>query len=571
MKLKQAFLLLLFGVLFSQPRVVVSIEPRTMVEGDSFTLTVKLENGDEMPSVNTSLLRDYRIVTGPSQSTNMQWINGKMSSTHSLSWTMIPKKKGQQEFPSINIRVGKQTFQSDPIKLSVLDRKDARKLKSANVPQRKFFIEASANNTNPYRGEQVTITYTLYTKTDLSGFDIHKLPRFKGFWSKELYSPTNLQLREAWVDNNKWYASVVKKIALFPTQSGVITIDPMTAIVGVREKGSRGFGFGSLFSPSKEYTIATNSLDLNIKPLPASPDKKSGAVGNWNIRSKISSTALAQDEAVTLTITLQGTGNIQAVDIQDIYFPRELEVFDPEVNVKQNEITDNISGVKTIEYVLIPRQSGNIKIPFAELVYFDLDKRQWRTKKTKEIILNVEKSSNAAAGATGLSKVEISLIDKDIHFSDLSEPDWRRAHVNMISGRSIAAVIFGFIFYIIPAVVHISRSSLDKTRGSRLARRAAKKALSELKISGEPEELYGSMHAALNTYICAKTGHQIERSSQELVEWVKSSSKEDQVTDSFKQILSRGDAVRFANISAEESIEDVKNFRTLITDLDRAC
>ena len=79
------------------------------------------------------------------------------------------------------------------------------------------------------------------------------------------------------------------------------------------------------------------------------------------------------------------------------------------------------------------------------------------------------------------------------------------------------------------------------------------------------------MHTALNTYICAKTGHQIERSSQEMVEWVHSSSNEDQVTDGIKQILSRGDAVRFANISAEESMQDVEIFRTLISDLDRAC
>ena len=561
----------MLGVMFAQPRVVVSIDPRTMVEGDSFTLTVKLENGNDMPSVDTSPLRDYRIVSGPSQSTNMQWINGKMSSTHSLSWTMIPKKTGKQEFPSLNIRVDKQTFQSDPIKLTVVDRKNAKKLSSNQVPQRKFFIEAKVNNPKPYRGEQVTITYTLYTKTDLSGFDIHKLPRYKGFWSKELYSPNNLQLREAWVNNDKWYASVVKKIALFPTQSGVVNIEPLTAIVGVRERGSRGFGFGSLFSPSKEYTIATNTLELDVKPLPPSPGKKSAAVGIWNIQSQISSTSIAQDEAVTLKIILQGTGNVQAVDIQDIFFPRELEVFDPEVNVKQNEITDNISGVKTIEYVLIPRQSGEIKIPSVELVYFDLERKKWRTKKTREIELSVEKSSNVAAGATGLSKKEVALIDKDIHFSDLAEPDWRRKQVNIVSNRSILAVMLGFVFYLIPTVVHISRSNLDKTKGSRLAKKASKKALKSLVNSGEPEELYSSMHNALNIFICSKTGKQVERSSQEMVHWVQITSNESQVSDGFKQILSRGDAVRFANISAEESMKDLKQFKSLIIDLDRAC
>ena len=144
MKNNIIFFIFLLGSIIAQPRVIVNVEPRTIVEGDSFTLTVKIENGDEMPRVDTSPLRDYRVVSGPSQSTNMQWINGKMSSNHSLTWIIIPKKKGKLELPSLKIRVGKQTFQSDPIKLSVLDRKDFKKLSSNNTTQRKFFIEASA-------------------------------------------------------------------------------------------------------------------------------------------------------------------------------------------------------------------------------------------------------------------------------------------------------------------------------------------------------------------------------------------------------------------------------------------
>ena len=99
-------LILFFFVInlgFSQVNVKVSAEPRTLYEGDSFTLTVSAENGNEMPNVNISNLRDFRVVSGPSQSTNMQWINGKMSSNYSLSWTIIPKKKGQSEIPALNI------------------------------------------------------------------------------------------------------------------------------------------------------------------------------------------------------------------------------------------------------------------------------------------------------------------------------------------------------------------------------------------------------------------------------------------------------------------------------------
>ncbi len=58
-----------------------------------------------------------------------------------------------------------------------------------------FFIEAKVDNNNPYRGEQTTLTYTLYTKVDVTSFD-DDVPSFKGFWTEELYAPKNLKLRE---------------------------------------------------------------------------------------------------------------------------------------------------------------------------------------------------------------------------------------------------------------------------------------------------------------------------------------------------------------------------------------
>ena len=180
-RLLSIFILVAFS--FGQIQVKVNAEPRTIYEGESFSLTVSAENGGEMPSVDLSDLRDFRIVSGPSQSTNMQWINGKMSSNYSLSWTLIPKKKGNSNIPTLNINVGNKSFKSNPIKISVLDRSQTNKNKKKHSDQ-KFFIEASVNNKRPYRGEQVTLTYTLYTKTDLSEFDILELPRYQGLWTQ---------------------------------------------------------------------------------------------------------------------------------------------------------------------------------------------------------------------------------------------------------------------------------------------------------------------------------------------------------------------------------------------------
>lgn len=549
---------------FGQIQVKVNAEPHIIYEGESISLTVSAENGGEMPNVDLSDLRDFRIVSGPLPSTNIQWINSKMSSNYSLSWTLIPKKKGNFNIPTLNIIVGNKSFKSNPIKISVLERSQTNKKNNKNSDQ-KFFIEASVDNKMPFRGEQVTLTYTLYTKIDLSGFETPELPHYQGFWTQELYSPSNLQLKETRRGNNKWYTSVVKKMALFPTKSGEIEIAPMTAIVGVREKRRPRF----FFSSYKEYTIATNSLVLDVKALPKTNAGRSGSVGDWKITGKIKSNEIKQDEALSYLITISGTGNIKTVDIQDIIFPRELEVFDPEINIKQNELTDKISGTKTIEYILIPRYSGEIVIPKVDLLYFDLKSKKWRTNSAKQIVLDVNASGAMSSIATGLTKKEVVLLDKDIRYSDETDPNWRRMNEPLVSTAVMFTFAISILLYFIPGMLHISRSRLDETKGSRIAKRAYKTAINDLLETGSAEEIYASIHKGLNSFINSKTHKIAERSNTEILSWIQTKSDGNGLSDKIKEILDRGDAVRFAPVSDEKSRNDIEQTKILLRELDQ--
>ena len=563
---KSFILLSLFNFLFSQINVKVSAEPRTIYEGDSFNLTISAENSNEMPSADISKLRDFKIVSGPSQSTNMQWINGKMSSNYSLTWTIIPKKKGQLEIPILDIKVNNKSFKSKPIKISVLDRSSAS-TKNNKTPDRKFFIEAKVDNLNPYRGEQITITYTLYTKTDLSGFDILELPRYQSFWTQELYSPSNLQLKESWIGNDKWYGSVVKKIALFPTKSGKIEIEPMTAVVGVREKGRRSF----FFSSSKEYTVSTNSLSLDVTPLPKTNLGRSGSVGIWDITKKIKSKQVKQDEAISLLITIEGSGNIKTVDIQDIIFPRELEVFDPEINIKQNDLTDKVSGKKTIEYILIPRYSGEIIIPEINLLYFDLEQKKWVIKRTEKIYLNVSENENFNSTNTGLTKREIALLEKDIRYSDLTKSKWKNSNQTLVTKNKVLVATITILFYLLPTMLKISRARNSLGELKRNANKAYKLSIKELKDCKDAFEIYTSINNALNTFISAKEGVKKVRSNTEIIDWIKNVSKNKYNLEEIEKILKRGDAVRFASIPNEKSKNDLEKFKKIIKELDKNC
>ena len=154
---------LLATFVWAEGTVKVNVDRRKINEGDSVTLTVLATNINDDPDINLPKMEDFKVVSGPNQSssTNIQFVNGKMTknSTVTLTWTLIPVKIGQVIIPVIKIRVGKQSFTSSPITVTVSKRGMSQ---SGKRPQ--FFIEAAVDNSKPYRGQQITLTYILYTQ-----------------------------------------------------------------------------------------------------------------------------------------------------------------------------------------------------------------------------------------------------------------------------------------------------------------------------------------------------------------------------------------------------------------------
>ena len=72
-------------------------------------LTVTSENSDSAPNIDLPNMNDFKVVTGPNQSTSTsyQFINGKMSggTTVTTTWTLVPKRTGKLTIPSIMINI----------------------------------------------------------------------------------------------------------------------------------------------------------------------------------------------------------------------------------------------------------------------------------------------------------------------------------------------------------------------------------------------------------------------------------------------------------------------------------
>ena len=546
--------------------VTVDVDSHQINEGESITLTVKSQNSKDVPIVSLPTFTDFTVLSGPNQSSNSNYsiINGKMASnsSYTLTWVLMPSRVGRLLIPSLQINLDDKITKSKPIAVVVAKRgKESKKTAQ-------FFVEAIIDNVAPYRGEQVILTYTLYTRVDVTGFD-EKMPRYKGFWVEELFSPTKLQLRKVQKNGLQYHAATIKKSALFPTKSGKITIDPMIATIGVRD-GKRN-SFSVFGSPSKQHTISTESIILNVKPLPNNQDENiSAVVGKWNIKSTIDRSKVMQDEALTIKVHLTGNGNLKSADILPYEFPESFEVFEPKVTVKNSKSQSRIGGEKIIEYVVIPRSVGKITLPPFEIKYFDNAINKWKTKRSKLIKLTIPENKKSSSGTVGLSKEEVQLVGKDIRFMDDSPPHWQKTNSGLVDKNTLILIIVAFILFFFPSVVYMRQSHLKNTIGHRQSRKALKRSVAIIKsINDSPLEVYGSIHQAMIIYINSKTGRKsAEYSVGEILSIFHAHSLSSSVTESLKKIMDRGEAVRYAPVSTADIQNDIEDVKVILKEAD---
>ena len=317
------------GLIFGQISVSASVDINKISKSETFGFKITALNVDESPSVDISSLSSlFKVISGPSQQTNIQWINGSMTSSRTLAWTLLPRKTGKVNIPPLEVIVGNNTYRTKPI--GIIVEKSIGRAQIANL-----FIEAKPNKEEVFLGEQVTITYRLFTRTNLSVESI-EYPKSVGFWSEDLLPARAARFNNTQINGINYKVATLYKSAMFPTQTGVLDISPMTAICNVEKSQRRRRGvfddpfFNSMFKETQRKFIESDTLSINVKPYPVNPPVDfTGAVGDFSINTWIDTLNARVNEAVTFHVELNGTGNLNQFKINQLNFPQSMEVFPP--------------------------------------------------------------------------------------------------------------------------------------------------------------------------------------------------------------------------------------------------
>lgn len=508
---QKVFLLIIFAISFAQISVTASVDSRNIQKDDIFTYQISIENADDVPNFQLPKMTDFSIVSGPNQSSSFQWINGKQSSSVTLSWQLSPKKNGKLTIPSFSLSIDGKSYKTQAFSISVSDKPNKNKTGQG----KDIFLELALDKTDIFIGEQITGTLNLYSKVDVSGYEFTAEPAAVGFLKEEISKPRRPQGRRTHINGIAYSVFPMMEIAFFPTRTGELIIDEyeMQLSIKVRTKSRKRSIFNDpFFSNSMTQTkiLRTKPQKISVKQTLENGKPKSfnGLVGQFNLDTEIDRTEIAENEAFRLTMTISGKGNWRSAEIPKPIFPAGFDVFDPKISDNVRYSNGVLRGSKIYEFVVIPRTSGEFTIPAQEISYFDPNQKKYRIKRTKLFQISVTPSDGLVSSGT-FSPEEVEILSQDIRFIHL-DTDLRKRNQKQSSFWLLNALICFALFGGFAMQFRQKQSANLNWQTERKRRNALRTFEKNLKIaqkknkSGDLDSVFNLSAMAIRTYFREK-------------------------------------------------------------------
>lgn len=402
--------------------------PGQVVEGDNFTVTFRVSNGQsQLSRANAPQIKNCTLIYGPGVSTmeSYSYTNGKMESSRIVDYTFTYRadKAGTVTVPTLTIKEGSKSMSSNKVSITILppgknqqrrqqpapvfDDDDDEPVHSrpgaaANISANDIAVTVTMSKSHVYENEAVIASIRVYTKHDITSFRATTLPSFDGFLSEEL--PVNEQPHLERFRGDNYYTVLVKKCLLYPQKSGKLTINSGRYDVTLQtyELVSNGF-FATQRPVTKNITTNSNQVTVVVSPLPEPrPMGFNGAVGtNFSLSEKLEPSLLRTNEAATYTLTVKGTGNIKYLSAPDLDFGTNVEEYDPETDTDTKFNGTDLTGTFTATYTFVPQSEGSLHMEQTPFVYFNPATGKYVTLQIPEINQKIVKGSASATTVVG--------------------------------------------------------------------------------------------------------------------------------------------------------------------------
>ena len=366
--------LLAAGVAQGALQVSANVQPRLLNPGEAAQYTIEIRGASNPQPPQLPKVDGVRI-QGPGTSSRTSIINGQVDRSTAYTWNIIPYTTGDITIPGFTYRHGTESVNLAPVQLTVAEadhRQEAELL----------FVSTQTPATNVYEEQMFEVVYSLHYRQLNLGRELEILGLPEG--DLERISMAEIQGGRRQVDD-KIYEVRRFRIVFKATHSGPVLINPTLRIrVGSQGRGSKNNSpFGDAFGPSfgdllfggtryEPYNVNVEPITIQVHSVPdeGRPRQYSGAVGQFTMDAKASPADLSAGDPVTISIRIEGQGNIDTVSAPKLDDSQQLKLYDARLIRKSNR-EDGLGGTKEFEQVVIPMSEEVTEIPALHFSFFD--------------------------------------------------------------------------------------------------------------------------------------------------------------------------------------------------------
>ena len=351
-----ALLVLLLAAATASAAVTARIDRPVVDLNESFTLEIMVDTNTDLEP-DLSVLDENFYVGQVSQLSNTSIINSEIR--RSMTWTVVlmAKRTGTQEIPAI--RLGTQA--SNPVRIVVNE--------PANEPpgEADVFVTSEVDRDETFVQSQVLYRIKIYRAVPTRQPALRE-PTIGG--AEVLVEVAGDERSYEAVLNGRAYNVVEKVVALYPQESGEITISPARFEARVLRNGRIT---GRKIFESDPHTVT-------VLPIPAPPPEYPDAA--WlpamdvqlNDEWSRETDELQAGEPVTRRVTLSALGQLETqLPVLAIPEVDGLNVYADRPDLRRVLEPGGIRGVREDQYAIIGVTGGQLEVPALELPWWDLE------------------------------------------------------------------------------------------------------------------------------------------------------------------------------------------------------
>lgn len=575
--------------------------------GDVLQLGLTFNNTQDIPSPQLPEIEGFKSqYLGPS--TMMSMVNGRVSSSITHRYILMPVKIGKFTIGPFSFSSGGDTYKSQAKEAKVVSRGQAVKQKT--IPfgfatelseetekqlNERIFLILSAEKTKAYLNERIPVTIKLYVQ-QLAVRDIQYPNLEEQGYIKETFSqPKQYQEELGGVS----YDCIEFKTNIYATREGQITLGPAKIkcnIVARKKERRRGFGlndffdhelfddsfFDDFFSRFQVFPMDLKSapLNLNIFPFPdaAKPQEFSGALGQFKMKVSISPQEVKVGDPITLKMEVSGEGNLDSINSPLLSSKEGFKTYQPEIQKNGN--------TKTFQQVIIPQSEKITQVPEIKFSYFDPEKKEYILLKQSPLpikVLPTEEKEAKIIDATPQEKTprlsETKIVGRDIVYIKEETGRLRKKGEIFYQKRLFLSLQFLPMVYLFFIFLRKKRKERLRTdlryarmlRAPKVARAGLKNARDYFK-NNKKEEFYNVIFKTTQEYLGHRFGRPAAGITVDVVDQLLVGgdlSKE--IAEKLKRCFSECDIARYAAaaLDKEKMIKTLEVLEEIIDYLER--